>query len=443
MLAFCFFSLVFSSLLWLIFSVRYVFESLHGLPFFDAGVVSIISYVVIVCLPIFLIWLIFSFISQYLNGKAVNLRLQKLFEQVKRNQEYSDLLSRVLIEAEQQIKDGFMLNKFDLLLADMNELLAEIIRCCNIASAEQIEHLWNKVQNGGKWSFGKVIVEVNGAQPNFQKRVYDKACKDLMLAGTLMEFCARYQATVSMLEKHDKEKVFLNIIEAGIMGKVFSIFAPVADGLRRNREASEILRENTPSFQEEVPSFTPNFPPKNYTGQRLRATARHDTKAEEDNEPLLSKLNLFKKKKETPAMRERDPFSIALEKSFGSSTQEEVDDNERESFFREENFQELRAPSEFDETIEPDNTPHFDNDFQEHDEDVPQAPKIEAPKLETVSITQKKLDSLRKEWEELRATDPQMSSLPEDKESKKTDETEEELNVAYPFGSWVDENNYK
>ena len=145
MLAFCFFSLVFSSLLWLIFSVRYVFESLHGLPFFDAGVVSIISYVVIVCLPIFLIWLIFSFISQYLNGKAVNLRLQKLFEQVKRNQEYSDLLSRVLIEAEQQIKDGFMLNKFDLLLADMNELLAEIIRCCNIASAEQIEHLWNKV----------------------------------------------------------------------------------------------------------------------------------------------------------------------------------------------------------------------------------------------------------------------------------------------------------
>ena len=64
-------------------------------------------------------------------------------------------------------------------------------------------------------------------------------------------------------------------------------------------------------------------------------------------------------------------------------------------------------------------------------------------KLETVSITQKKLDSLRKEWEELRATDPQMSSLPEDKESKKTDETEEELNVAYPFGSWVDENNYK
>ena len=258
-----------------------------------------------------------------------------------------------------------------------------------------------------------------------------------------MEFCARYQATVSMLEKHDKEKVFLNIIEAGIMGKVFSIFAPVADGLRRNREASEILRENTPSFQEEAPSFAPNPSSKNYTNQRLRATARHDTKAEEDNEPLLSKLNLFKKKKETPAMRERDPFSIALEKSFGSSTQEEVDDNERESFFREENFQELRAPSEFDETIEPDNTPHFDNDFQEHDEDVPQAPKIEAPKLETVSITQKKLDSLRKEWEELRATDPQMSSLPEDKESKKTDETEEELNVAYPFGSWVDENNYK
>ncbi|MFR8205057.1 MAG: hypothetical protein ACLU99_01055 [Alphaproteobacteria bacterium] len=40
--------------------------------------------------------------------------------------------------------------------------------------------------------FRKVIIEVNNAQPNFQMRIYEKACTDIVLAGTIMEFCARY-----------------------------------------------------------------------------------------------------------------------------------------------------------------------------------------------------------------------------------------------------------
>ena len=233
-----FFALIFSSLLWFIFALKFVLSSLGNTPFFAAGTSNILAYICIVCLPVFLIWLVFSYVNQYLQNKTVNQQLYKLFGQMKKNQDYSDLLARVLIETEQQVKDGFMLGKFDLLVADMNELLAEIIRCTNIASSEQIERLWNKVQNGGKWSFGKVIIEVNNAQPNFQMRIYEKACTDIVLAGTIMEFCARYLSVVNMLEKHDREKVFLNIIETGVMGKVFSIFAPISDEVRKVRESS-------------------------------------------------------------------------------------------------------------------------------------------------------------------------------------------------------------
>jgi hypothetical protein len=49
---------------------------------------------------------------------------------------------------EQEIKDGFILGKFDLFIADMNELIADLLLRCNIASAEQIERLWTKVQYG-------------------------------------------------------------------------------------------------------------------------------------------------------------------------------------------------------------------------------------------------------------------------------------------------------
>ena len=168
MLAFAFFTLIFSSLLWLIYAIRFINDSLAGISFFDAGIANIMLYTLLVCLPIFLMWAVFGFVNQYLNNKNVNLQLRKLLSQMKKNQDYSDLLARVLIETEQHINDGFVLTKFDLLIADMNELLSEIIRGCKLASAEQIENLWNKVQNGGKWSFGKVIIEVHNSQPNFQ-----------------------------------------------------------------------------------------------------------------------------------------------------------------------------------------------------------------------------------------------------------------------------------
>ena len=153
MLAFAFFSLIFSSLLWFIFAVKFINESLAGISFFDAGIANILLYTVLVCVPIFLIWAVFGYINQYLNNKTVNLQLRKLMSQMKKNQDYSDLLARVMIEMEQHINDGFILNKFDLLIADMNELLSEIIKGCKFASNEQIENLWAKVQNGGKSFF--------------------------------------------------------------------------------------------------------------------------------------------------------------------------------------------------------------------------------------------------------------------------------------------------
>ena len=211
-MAVSFFTLIFSSLLWLIYSLRFIFDNLKGISFFDAGIANIMLYTLLVCLPIFLMWAVFGFVSQYLSNRSFSLQLQKLFVQMKKNQDYSDLLARVLIETEQQVKDGFVLNRFDLLIADMNELLSEIIRGCKLASGEQIENLWNKVQNGGKWSFGKVIIEVNNSQPNFQMRIYERSVRDNVIGGTVMEFCARYLAVVKMLEAHDRDKIFLNMI---------------------------------------------------------------------------------------------------------------------------------------------------------------------------------------------------------------------------------------
>ena len=422
MLAIAFFTLIFSSLLWLIYAVRFINDSLAGISFFDAGIANVMLYSLLVCVPIFLIWAVFGYANQYLNNKAVNLQLRKLMGQMKKNQDYSDLLARVLIETEQHINDGFILSKFD---ADMNELLSEIIRGCKLASSEQIESLWNKVQNGGKWSFGKVIIEVNNSQPNFQKRVFERAVYDAVLGGTIMEFCARYEAVVQMLEKHDQDKLFLNMIETGVMGKVFSILSPVAAEIRRGREAAA-------SFSPKKETVKP-APKSELTAVEEPTSPRRPvlTEPEAPKESLLKKISIFRKKEDDEPLRrepERDPFSIALERSFGEPDEIEAP---RLSMSPEEDFAEpeIKAPR-----IE----------LPTPEEDEPAAPQIIAAEAD-ITDTQKTLDSLKKEWAGIKATSPQNSQPDPADESKKLPPEEEisEDNLAYPFGSWTNEQNYR
>lgn len=212
MLALAFFISVFSTLTWLIFSAAYINDHLGGVAFGALGITDISVYLALILLPILVLWMVFGFINQYLGSRTLSNNMFSLFKQMKKNQDYTDLIARIMLEAEQEIKDGFILGKFDLFIADMNELIADLLLRCNIASAEQIERLWTKVQNGGKWAFGKVLIEVNQNQPNFQMRVFEKSQRDNVIAGTVLEWCARYLSLTALLEKHDKERVFIAII---------------------------------------------------------------------------------------------------------------------------------------------------------------------------------------------------------------------------------------
>ena len=184
MLALAFFISVFSTLTWLIFSAAYINDHLGGVAFGALGITDISVYLALILLPILVLWMVFGFINQYLGSRTLSNNMFSLFKQMKKNQDYTDLIARIMLEAEQEIKDGFILGKFDLFIADMNELIADLLLRCNIASAEQIERLWTKVQNGGKWAFGKVLIEVNQNQPNFQMRVFEKSQRDNVIAGT-------------------------------------------------------------------------------------------------------------------------------------------------------------------------------------------------------------------------------------------------------------------
>lgn len=270
---------IFVSLVWCGWGVHFVLESLQGISLFDAGLLNVILYVLFVSLPLLLIWLIFGFIMQSLYNIRNLKNSNRLFAQMKKNQEYSDLLARILLSSEQNDKCSFEMGRFDLLLSDINELLSEFISRQRLADEEQIEYLWRKVQNGGKWSFGKVIIENFNRQPNFKQKVLVNVTSDSLLAGTVLEFCARYQTIIELLEKYDRDRVFLDLLETGVMGKVYALLFPISSEIKRLRNSS--MSETTTSHNEPRDNLAKSF-----------ASTANETK--------------------------KDEFSLALERSFGN-----------------------------------------------------------------------------------------------------------------------------
>lgn len=357
MLAFAFGISIFSSSLWLFYTISYIFAKLGGANLSSLGLTEFSIYISLIVFPIFLIWTIFGFINQFLANRVFNKNLYTIFGQMKKSQDYVDLMARVMIESEQQIKDGFILGNMEIFITDLNEILSEIIYRCKIASKEQIDDLWKKTQNGGKWSFGKVLIEVSQSQAGFATRVLDKANYDAVLAGSVLEFCARYLSIVNLLEKHDRDKIFITIIETGVMGKVFSVLAPISDEIQRHREIRPVIKQQ-------------------YHEPEVEKVVEHKA-------PIINKINIFKKKEEPlleknePLVVEQDSFSAALERSFSDEPKFEIDE------------------------------PVFE-----------------------ISSTQKALDDMKKDWNE-------MSAKVEPMEEK------EEPSLAYPFGGWTNEDNYK
>ena len=426
----------------------HILETVGAAGFHSAGITDVSFYAAYLLLPVFSVWIIFAIISQFLHNYRFNRNLNRLFVQMKKNQDYSDLIARIMLESEQQIRDGFVVQQFDLFVSDMNELISEIIQRSSLASPEQIDRLWSKVRNGGKWSFGKVIIEVNQNQPAFQMRIFEKAGHDNVLAGTIMEFCARYQSIVELFEKHDNEKIFLNIIETGVLGKVFSIFAPISDELKRKREAAQSFSslaepryDTMPAPQKyEQPEYKTPAAPETRTFAEQTAPEvsprREDSEKEETHSVLGGKFSLgkkfplFKKKKREDEEyidyrfqeeSSRDPFSMALERSFG----EEIAPQPEEPSF------EISVPAA-EEKTEPVTAPEKEEEKVVVEDDV----------IPVLSNTQRTLESLRREWEQMNA-DSRNREEPRKQEPTLQAPAVGDDAFSSPFRGWVNEENYK
>lgn len=246
----CFYIATALSTIWAIYSARFINGSIfvNG----SANIGAIYSSVMVFLLPIIAIWGGAALVKMVLSEKNNNRYITFLLEQIRKNEEKTNALQQSLLNTEKEIKNSFMLQELNVLIADMNEVLSDIIKRSNSVSSAQIEHLWSRTAGGERWLLAKTFIEINNYQANFAENLLDKAKKNGLLKGSILEFYHRYQNLNKLLASFDKDRSFFDMIEFGALGKVFSILTPVAEGLYSDKKNS--VEEIKTTKQAEMPS---------------------------------------------------------------------------------------------------------------------------------------------------------------------------------------------
>ncbi len=330
---FAFFMAVFSSASWLIYAFMFVRSKLEAVSLWEQSPEVMLLMLSVIFLPLLTIWMVFGYVNQFVGSRQMSRKQSELLTQLQKNQDYTDLVVRVMLDAEHEIKDGFVINKFDVMINDMNEALSEIIQRCNIASSAQLEVLWQRVGRGERWALGKAVVEAGKNQNTFEAWVREKVNRDKVFRGTLLEFCSRYQNLLQLLEKHDRDRIFLSMVEKGVLGKVYSLIAPLSAGisdlsvLGEERVTSSAESEYKTSDRAAVLKLATMEEPE--AQNTIMNVDKNDEEYDEDDDvpaytpkpSLFSRFKLFGRKEEkpTPSIADQDPFFKALHNSFQGS----------------------------------------------------------------------------------------------------------------------------
>lgn len=454
MLVFAFFGAVFSSVSWLIYAVMFINSKLADERLLAQDLSTMLMFLAVVFLPILTIWMIFGYVNQFLINRGMNKKQSELLTQLQKNQDYTDLVVRVMLDAEHEIKDGFVLNKFDTFISDMNEALGEIIQRCNIASSAQLEQLWQRVRRGERWTLGKAILDASKNQSTFNEWVREKVGRDNVFRGSLLEFCSRYQNLLQLLEKHDRDRIFVRMIESGVFGKVYSIMAPMSEGISGNLSATEIHSSQTSAAIQKTNEYTSVLklatmeePKADESIMNVDRDDEGEYEEEDETAPresFFSRFNPFRKKEE-PSFEnnEEDPFFQALHNSFNGNTQNDEPDN-FPPFADAPRFSDpeisISATEETEQTTT--STPTFnhlrstlDNIRSNNTASELTATRDDEELSNVVSMPSEHVFTASDR------TEPSLSAdVDEPEEQEQKNEDEEDL--VYPFGGWTDESNY-
>lgn len=254
MLSISFLTLITSSAAWIFFCIK-------NLAFNTFAPTEVYHFIHIMFLPLMVIWVIFAIIKYNIQSSLDNHKSIYFLEQIKKNSDSLDAINHTINNYSKELRDNIVLQQSDNLISDINETLSEIIKRSNSISTSQMEYLWQRASDGKRWLIAKTFIETNNFQSGFIEHIQEKAIKDPLLKGSILEFYSKYKNLTSLLEKHDTHKILSSTVEKGALGKVFNILSPIATSLSAQEQKSQPTYQKTEvkNIEKEKTTDLPSF----------------------------------------------------------------------------------------------------------------------------------------------------------------------------------------
>ena len=266
-----------ASLLWLGGVLFYIyakigFPQLFGLPMPDVVMIAATAF-----LPVIFLWmvvgLLYNAMTLHKQGHTINL----LLAQTRRSADHAEAMVRTMMETQVQTRSALVLHNADLFINELNDLLSDIIVRLGLIQPAHTELVWQRVGDGNRWAFCKVLLQNADNSPKFKDDLENQLKRDDILSNAVRTFCYRFEQMFTMLERHDIEHYLTKIFEEGSLGRVYLRFVEACreiDGLQaaflqpEEPVMQEIQTEpviNTESYTQpyayEVPQFDPETVP--------------------------------------------------------------------------------------------------------------------------------------------------------------------------------------
>nr|QJR98142.1 hypothetical protein PlAlph_1460 [uncultured Alphaproteobacteria bacterium] len=425
MLILSFFATVFISVLWLVYAGIYLSARFAETDFYTLGLNDAVLCAVFVLLPLLVLFGIWGRFCCLRHEMGLQKQFSLLSAQMRQNQEYSDIIARLLLKNSQLQSHAFAMGKIDLYIGEMNEILSDILRRYRLLDENGMREVWTTVKLGNRWGFAKAFVDLYNSEDNFGERLFSLAKEQTLLAGGLTEFCARYTRLLGLLKIHDEENILQDVIETGVFGRVFAVFAPVVRSLNEKEPEQKAV-----PFSEAMPDpvvlkdeerFFKDEDDEDYddeselfdmlTPEENKQNDIADNEPEKNKKPFWSRL-LGLREDDEDAPKRPDPLTIALERSFGTPDEPKFEEKSSEQEPESPKIADVSAtetePSEVAVSEEMPTVSENNNAAAEvkPDNAVQTEPaKRPLSKRFAFANTDKTIKSLQKEWEEMKKND--------------------------------------
>ncbi len=213
-----------ASLLWLGGVLFYIyakigFPQLFGLPMPDVVMIAATAF-----LPVIFLWLVvgllYNAMTLHKQGHTINL----LLAQTRRSADHAEAMVRTMMETQVQTRSAMVLHNADLFINELNDLLSDIIVRLGLIQPVHTELIWQRVGDGNRWAFCKVLLQNADNSPKFKDDLQNQLKRDEILSNAVRTFCYRFEQMFTMLERHDIEHYLTKIFEEGSLGRVYLRF---------------------------------------------------------------------------------------------------------------------------------------------------------------------------------------------------------------------------